>query len=323
VHILVTGGAGYIGSHICKALRSTNHTCTVYDDLSSGHIKAVKGVRLVIGDLKDYNKLDKLFKEERFDAVIHCAGKIVVSESVADPLKYYTENSLATLGLLDICKNNEVNRFVFSSTAAVYGKSISGYFTENDDTNPINPYGRSKLFVEQMMKDLSACSDFNYVALRYFNVAGADPDGEIGQSFPGSTHLIKIAVETAVGVRSRMSVFGNDYPTTDGTCIRDYVHVSDLADAHVLALDYLKNGGESDVFNCSYGHGYSVAEIVDEVNKTYGPITVDYNFRRLGDPHTLIGSCHKIKEHLKWSPKYNSLKDIISTAYYWEKNKRY
>jgi len=323
VHILVTGGAGYIGSHIVKALRSTNHTCVVYDDLSSGHLESIKGSKLVIGNIKDYDKLFKLFKEEKFDAVIHCAGKIVVSESVADPLKYYDDNVNGAILIAGMCKLFEVNKIVFSSTAAVYGKSMSGYFTEEDDTRPINPYGHSKLMSEQIFSDLSNSSDFNYVALRYFNVAGADPDGEIGQSFPGSTHLIKIAVETAVGVRSRMSVFGNDYPTTDGTCVRDYVHVSDLAEAHVLALNYLRYGGESNVFNCSYEKGYSVAEIVDEVNKMYGPISVDYNFRRIGDPHTLIGSSQKIKSILKWSPKYNSLHDIISTAYYWEKNKRY
>jgi len=233
--ILVTGGAGYIGSHVVKKLGQLGHDLIIYDNLSTGHKEAVTFGKLIVGHLQDKEKLEELFKQNTIDAVFHFAGSIVVPESITEPLKYYENNTLNSLRLIQICQKYEVKKFIFSSTAAVYGMPDNGLCSEESPTNPINPYGQSKLMTEQMLKDLSLVSDFRYVALRYFNVSGADLDGKIGQSFPKATHLIKVASETACGKREFIEIFGTDYPTSDGTCIRDYIHVEDLAEAHVRA----------------------------------------------------------------------------------------
>src|SRR5690606_3727279 len=226
--ILITGGAGYIGSHVVKALGKLGHDITVYDNLSTGHKAAITYGELVVGDLADKEKLDSLFAAKKFDAILHFAGSIVVPESVSEPLKYYQNNTVNSHFLLSLCQKHNVDKFIFSSTAAVYGMPESGICREDTDTKPINPYGQSKLMTEHMLRDFSASSQFRYVALRYFNVSGADPEGQIGQSFPQATHLIKVACETACGKREKINVFGTDYPTPDGTCVRDYIHVTDL-----------------------------------------------------------------------------------------------
>lgn len=320
--LLVTGGAGYIGSHVVKALGKGKHDITVYDNLSSGFKQAVTAGELVVGDLADLDKLDKLFADKKFDAVLHFAGSIVVPDSVSEPLEYYKNNTVNTHGLLTICKKHNVNKFIFSSTAAVYGIPESEICKEDSLLLPINPYGQSKLMTEHMLRDYSAASNFNYVALRYFNVAGADPEGQIGQSFPKATHLIKVASETAVGKRTHMEIFGTDFPTKDGTCVRDYIHVTDLADAHVKALEYLDKGGKSQVLNCGYGKGFSVKEVINQVKKVTG---VDFKViespRRAGDPASLTSQANRIKEVIGWVPKYNDLDVIIKSAYEWEKKR--
>lgn len=322
--LLVTGGAGYIGSHVVKALKHSGHDLVVYDNLSTGHAEAIKAGELVVGDLADELKLDILFTRHKFDAVIHFAGSIIVPESVADPLKYYSNNTANSLQLLNLCKRHKVEKFIFSSTAAVYGMPENNICDEMTSTKPINPYGESKLMTEKMLKHYSESSDFNYVALRYFNVAGADPEGEIGQSFPDATHLIKVACEAACGKRDHLKIFGTDYPTADGSCVRDYIHVSDLADAHVKALDYLIQGGKSQILNCGYGHGFSVKEVISKVKKVTG---VDFKVieapARAGDPASLTAKADRIREILGWRPKYDDLEFIIKCAYQWEKNKKF
>lgn len=324
MNILITGGAGYIGSHVVKALKTSGHNLTIYDNLSTGHAEAVKAGELVIGDLADQAKLEALFSHKKFDAVIHFAGSIVVPDSVTDPIGYYFNNTINSHRLLDICRKFKVNKFIFSSTAAVYGMPDNGVCSEETPQNPINPYGESKLMTERMLRDFSHASDFEYVALRYFNVAGGDPDGEIGQSFPKATHLIKVACETACGTRPEMYMYGTDYDTADGTCIRDYIHVSDLADAHVKALEYLGKGGKSQVLNCGYGHGFSVKEVISRVKEVTG---VNFKVvevpRRAGDPASLTARADKIRTILGWTPKYDNLDFIIKCAYEWEKNKSF
>lgn len=322
--LLVTGGAGYIGSHVVKALKHNGHDLVIYDNLSTGHAEAIKAGELIIGDLADELKLDALFSRKKFDAVIHFAGSIVVPESVVDPLKYYSNNTANSLILLNLCKKFDVKKFIFSSTAAVYGMPENNICCESTPTNPINPYGESKLMTEKMLKHFSDSSDFNYVALRYFNVAGADPDGEIGQSFPQATHLIKVACEAACGTRDHIKLFGADYPTQDGSCVRDYIHVSDLADAHVKALEYLGKGGSSQILNCGYGHGFSVKEVISKVKKVTGvDFKVEETCARAGDPASLTAKSDLIKSVLGWKPHYDDLEFIIKCAYNWEKNKKF
>lgn len=322
--LLVTGGAGYIGSHVVKALKILGHEITIYDNLSTGHREAITAGELVIGDLEDELKLDRLFGQKKFEAVLHFAGSIVVPESVADPLKYYANNTANSLLLLSLCKKFKVNKFIFSSTAAVYGMPESGICGEMTPPSPINPYGESKLMTEKMLRDISMSSDFQYVALRYFNVAGADPEGMIGQSFPQATHLIKVACEAACSKRSSIDLFGTDYNTPDGTCVRDYIHVSDLASAHVMALNYLGQGGKSQILNCGYGHGFSVKEVISRVKAVTG---VDFKVnevpKRPGDPASLTAKADKIKDVLGWKPQYDDLDFIIKCAYNWEKNRKY
>lgn len=322
--ILITGGAGYIGSHFIKAVSTKGHDLTIYDNLSTGHKQAILAGELVVGDLADREKLESLFQQKNFDAVVHFAGSIVVPESVAEPLRYYQNNTVNSHFLISLCQKYKVNKFIFSSTAAVYGNAEGGICSEETPTAPINPYGESKLMTEKMLKDFSKASDFNYVALRYFNVSGADPEGRIGQSFPGATHLIKVACEVATGKRESISLYGTDYPTKDGTCIRDYIHVSDLAEAHVKTLEYLEKGGKSQILNCGYGHGFSVKEVLAVVKEISGVnIKVIESPRRPGDPASLTSKAELIRKVTGWTPKHDDLKLIVKTALEWEKKRPY
>ena len=320
--ILITGGAGYIGSHIVNLLGKTDHSLITYDNLSTGRRESVVAGELVEGDLNDLDKLDTLMKSTSFDAVFHFAGSIVVPESVEDPTKYYQNNTTNTFNLIQLCLKNNINNFIFSSTAAVYGIPEGGVASEESFTNPINPYGRTKLITEWMLEDIAKANpDFNYIALRYFNVAGGSIDGKVGQCSPLSTHLLKIACETALGKREKMTIFGDDYNTKDGTCIRDYIHTDDLAQAHIEALNYLVKEKKSHILNCGYGWGFSVKEVLAAVKEVSGvDFTVEMGERRAGDPAALTSKADKIKQVLGWTPKYNDLKLIIKTALDWEKN---
>ena len=318
--VLVTGGAGYIGSHTALALKEQGERVIVLDNLSTGHEWAVpNGAHLVIGDIGDQKTVETLIKTHGITAVIHFAGSIVVPESIEKPLAYYHNNTAKTRDLLEVAVANKVKNFIFSSTAAVYGMPEVNPVSEEAPFAPISPYGTSKMMTEMMLKDTAAATDLNYVALRYFNVAGADPKARTGQSTPEATHLIKVAAEVVQGARSKMSVFGNDYPTPDGSCIRDYIHVSDLADAHCCALEHLRGGGESRVFNCGYGKGYSVLEVIEAVQKVADiSFPVDIEERRAGDPAELIAASDRIRAELGWKPHYNNLETIISHALAWE-----
>jgi UDP-glucose 4-epimerase len=319
--ILITGGAGYIGSHMVRTLGEMGgHDIIVYDNLSTGHRESVLYGSLVEGDLADSNTLNTLFKKEQFDAVLHFAAHIVVPESLIDPIKYYRNNFSNALNLIDACVTHNVNKFIFSSTAAVYGLAEKNPITEDAPLLPINPYGGSKAMVEQALKDVSAASDMRYVSLRYFNVAGADQEARIGQKYKEPTHLITVALRTALGQREFLEIFGTDYTTPDGTCIRDYIHVDDLIDAHVLALNYLLSNNQSDIFNCGYGTGFSVKEVVEKIKKVTGiDFTAKEVGRRPGDPPALVADSSKLKKDLGWKPRFDSLDYIIKTAWEWEK----
>ncbi len=318
--VLVTGGAGYIGSHVVRQLGEAGHDIVVYDNLSTGYPWAVTHGRLVVGDIGHVERLEQLFRDEDFEAVLHFAAHIVVPESVANPGKYYRNNTRNTLNLLSMIERYQVPYLVFSSTAAVYGMPDNPQIDENAPTAPINPYGWSKLMSEQMIRDLSAATDLKHVILRYFNVAGADPEGRIGQATPEATHLIKVACECATGARSGMSIFGTDYPTPDGTCIRDYIHVEDLARAHVMALDYLVGQQTSNLFNCGYGRGFSVREVIEAVKRISGvDFPVEETGRRAGDPAALVAGNARIRDVLGWTPQYADLDVIVDTALKWEK----
>ncbi len=320
MHILVTGGAGYIGSHVVKLLGKAGYDVVVLDNLSSGHRDAVKSAELVEGDMGDPAVLDKLLRDYKFDAVIHFAAFIQVGESVEKPIKYYRNNTSGTLTLLDALRKHGVNKFIFSSTAAVYGIPEEMPVTESTPLEPINPYGMSKRFVEQILKDVSLAEDFNYIALRYFNVAGADPEGEIGQRYKAATHLITRALKTAKDEYEKLQIFGTDFPTPDGTGVRDYIHVNDLASAHIKALEYLLDGGKSNIFNLGYGHGFSVKEVVDVAKKVTGKdFTVEEVGRRAGDPPELVADSSKIRKELKWEPRHDDIEFIVRTAWDWEK----
>ncbi len=320
--ILVTGGAGYIGSHVVKLLGERgSDEIVVLDNLSTGRTDAVLFGRLEVMDLSEFEKVDQFIKKEKFDAVIHFAAKIVVPESVANPLLYYRNNTVNTINLINSCVKYGVGMFIFSSTAAVYGEPEDGIVNENSLLSPISPYGTSKLMSEFVIKDTAfAHPEFKYVILRYFNVAGADPDGLIGQNFPDATHLIKVACQTALGMRESLSVFGTDFNTPDGTGVRDYIHVTDLASAHLAALDHLENGGNSDIYNCGYGKGTSVLEVIRSVRKVSDKdFPVQNSPRRAGDPAKLIADNSKILKELNWVPKFQDLNLICRTAYHWEK----
>jgi UDP-glucose 4-epimerase len=319
--ILVTGGAGYIGSHVVKQLGDAGERVVTLDDLSTGFAESVVHGELVVGDVGDVDRVTDLLLTHGIRTVMHFAAKTIVPESVADPLLYYRNNTCATRNLLAACQAAGVERFVFSSTAAVYGIPEGGVANEETPTRPINPYGTSKLMSEWMLRDLAAASALEYVALRYFNVAGADPGGRIGQSTARATLLTKVACEVAVGRRDRLKIFGTDYDTPDGTGVRDYIHVEDLATAHLLALDYLRRGGASTILNCGYGHGYSVREVIEAVGRAHGsPLPCDEAPRRPGDPPMLIADANRIRELLDWAPAWDDLDAIASHALAWERH---
>jgi len=318
--ILVTGGAGYIGAHACKALKRAGYTPIAYDNLVYGHRSAVKWGPLEEGDISNRRRLEAVIKKYKPLAVMHFAAYAYVGESVENPGKYYRNNVAGTLTLLEVMRSCGIDKIIFSSTCATYGMPERIPIPEDHPQNPINPYGRSKLMIEWMLKDFAEAYDMKFVSLRYFNAAGADPDAEIGEDHDPETHLIPLVLDVALGKRDHLEIFGTDYDTPDGTCIRDYIHVSDLADAHLLALDYLLQSGGSDVFNLGNGNGFSVREVVAVVLKiTARDISWVEADRRSGDPPTLIGSFDKIRKCLGWSPLYIGLDDIIETAWFWHK----
>ncbi|MEJ2610940.1 MAG: UDP-glucose 4-epimerase GalE [Candidatus Thiodiazotropha sp.] len=319
--ILVTGGAGYIGSHTARQLGLAGERLVTLDNLCTGFRQAVLYGELVIGNTGDQELVSRILKEHNIDTVMHFAAHTIVPESVENPLKYYANNTCNTRNLLQCCSEAGVKNFIFSSTAAVYGIPESGVAFEDAPTKPINAYGTSKLMSEMMLHDLSQASDMNYIALRYFNVAGCDLEGRIGQSTPKATLLTKVACEVAVGKRDAVYIFGTDYPTPDGTGVRDYIHVEDLAAAHVKALEHLRNGGDSAILNCGYGHGYSVRELLKAVEMAHGsPLNIIEAERRAGDPPELVAGAEKVREVLGWAPQYDDLATIASSALAWEKS---
>lgn len=320
--ILVTGGAGYIGSHTALELIKAGHDVVVLDSLVTGYRKAVpEKARFYQGDIRDFDFLDDLFKKEKIDAIVHFAAFSLVGESVVNPLKYYENNIYGTKVLLDAMVANGVKKIVFSSTAATYGEPENIPILESDRTCPTNPYGETKLAMEKMFKWTSEAHGMNFVSLRYFNACGADQCGNIGEAHNPESHLIPLILQVPNGKREAISIYGTDYDTPDGTCIRDYIHVTDLAQAHILAVEYLLNGGESDIFNLGNGVGYSVREVIDTARKVTGhPIPAIETPRRAGDPARLVASSEKAKRVLGWKPVHDSLEEIISSAWNWHKN---
>ena len=320
--VLVTGGAGYIGSHMVWRLLDAGESVTVLDRLSTGFDWAVApGAELVVGDIGDQQLVEELIRSRGIDAIIHFAGSIVVPESVADPLSYYDNNTVATRSLIEAAVKGGVKHFIFSSTAAVYGAAGAEPVSEDAPLYPESPYGRSKLMSEWMLADAAAAYGFNYTALRYFNVAGADPKGRTGQSTAGATHLIKVAGQAALGKRPFIEVFGTDYPTEDGTCVRDYIHVSDLAAAHRLALERLRQGGASLVANCGYGHGYSVFEVLDSVKRVHGrDFDIRIAGRRPGDAAAVVANPGLARREFGWTPRLDDLDAIVKSALNWERS---
>ncbi|MDD5285845.1 MAG: UDP-glucose 4-epimerase GalE [Desulfuromonadaceae bacterium] len=318
--ILVTGGCGYIGSHVVRQLSESGRKVVVYDNLSTGFKNVlINGEEFMEGDLADRESLDELFLKYRFSTVLHFAAAIIAPESVSKPLKYYFNNTRNTLGLLEACVKHRVKRFIFSSTAAVYGIPDGGVASEESALSPINPYGTSKLMSEWMLRDISAAHGMKYVALRYFNVAGADRQARMGQRTHEATHLIKVACQAALGMRECVSIYGTDYPTPDGTGIRDYIHIEDLASAHLFALEYLEKGGEAAAMNVGYGRGSSVREVLEIVKKVSG---VDFAIveaeRRPGDPASLVAKAEKIGLLTGWRPRLDNLEAIVADAWRWE-----
>jgi len=322
--ILVTGGAGYIGSHVVRQLVDAGERVVVLDNLSTGFRSAVLGGAFYVGDTGDKELVSRLLEEHNIDSILHFAAHTIVPESVADPLKYYRNNTCCSRNLLECASSAGVKHFIFSSTAAVYGLPEGGKAAEDTPTAPINPYGTSKLMTEMMLRDLSAATDLRHVALRYFNVAGCDPEGRIGQSTKNATLLTKVACEAAVGKRDQVAIFGTDYDTPDGTGVRDYIHVEDLAAAHLKALEYLRNDGESVTLNCGYGHGYSVREVLSAVEKANGePLNIVEEPRRAGDPDALVAVADKVRDVLGWEPQYDDLDVIVKTSLNWEQALRF
>jgi len=320
MRILVTGGAGYIGSHTVKELEKQNYEVIIFDNLSTGRKELVKGRKLIIGDLKNINDIKKVFKEYKFDAIMHFASLIQVGESYKNPLKYYRENILNSLNLLQTMVEEGVNYFIFSSSAAVYGVPKFTPISEDHPLNPVNPYGETKFFVEKMLQNFDRAYGLKYVSLRYFNAAGADPDGELGELHEPETHLIPNILLFLLGKKERFEIYGDDFPTPDGTAIRDYIHVTDLARAHILALERLLEIKKSEVFNLGIKKGYSVLEVVKEVEKVTGK-RVEYTIkpRREGDVPVLIASEERARKELNWKPQYSDLKTIIQTAWHWHR----
>lgn len=322
MRVLVTGGAGYIGSHACKALRDKGHEVVVFDNLVYGHREFAKWGELIQGDLSDFQAIDRVFKTRSIEAVMHFAAYCYVGESVTDPSKYYYNNVAGSLNLFEAARLNGADKVVFSSTCATYGAPEKNPIPEDHRKDPINPYGRTKLVIEQMLRDFDAAYKFSSVALRYFNAAGADPEAEAGEDHDPETHLIPLVLDAASGKRPHISVYGTDYPTPDGTCIRDYIHVTDLADAHVRALEYLKNGGKTETFNLGNGIGYSVKEVIEAARKiTEREIKIIEGPRRPGDPPRLVGSAEKAKNTLGWNPAYGDIEVIIAHAWEWHKKR--
>ena len=319
--VLVTGGAGYIGSHMVLELVDAGERVVVVDNLSTGFKWAVAPqAELVVGDVGDDDLVRAVIRRHNVSAIIHFAGSIVVPESVSDPLGYYLNNTVKSRALIESAVKTGVKHFIFSSTAAVYGNPTENPVSEAATPAPMSPYGSSKLMTEIMLRDTAHAHDLEAVALRYFNVAGADPQGRSGQSTPNATHLIKVACETALGKRAGMEVFGTDYPTPDGTCIRDYIHVKDLARAHMSALDYLRKGGKTDIFNCGYSKGYSVLEVIEAVKRASEvDFPVKLSPRRPGDPAAIVAASAKIRETLGWVPQHDDLDNIVAQALAWEK----
>jgi UDP-glucose 4-epimerase len=320
--VLVTGGAGYIGSHMVLALLDAGESVVAVDNLSTGFWWALpKEVPLVVGDMGDRELIEKTIREHKVEAIAHFAAKIVVPESVADPLGYYLNNTVKSRALIEAAVASGVKHFIFSSTAAVYGEPTTIPVPEDLPLNPVSPYGRSKLMTEWMLQDTAVAHDLRYVILRYFNVAGADPKGRSGQSTANATHLIKVAAQTALGDRPKIEVFGTDYPTSDGSCVRDYIQVSDLADAHLAALRHLRRGGQSLTCNCGYGRGYSVLEVIEVVKRVSGvdfPVTISP--RRPGDPAAIVARADRIRAELGWQPQHDDLEGIVSQALSWERS---
>lgn len=316
--ILVTGGAGYIGSHTVRELRERGMDVVVYDNLSTGHIESIGDTPFVKGDLFDVELLRKTFREYGVDSVIHFAAYSLVGESMVNPAKYYHNNVAGTLALLDAMLAENVKYLVFSSSAATYGDCGDGLITENSPQNPTSVYGQTKLMMEQFMQDYDKAYGMKYVALRYFNAAGAHATGEIGEAHNPESHLIPLILQVSNGKREQINIFGDDYPTHDGTCIRDYIHITDLADAHIKALEYLKNGGKSTYYNLGNGNGFSVKEVIDTVEKVVGsPVKKQVVDRRPGDPASLVASSEKIQKELGWKPKYDTLDSIVASAWKW------
>ena len=323
--ILVTGGAGYIGSHYVQYAQEQGEQVVVLDNLAYGHREAVpEGVPLVVGDMGSAALLDTVFTDYPLTAVVHFAAYAYVGESVTDPAKYYQNNTVATLAVLDAMRRHKVQNFVFSSTCATYGDPQTVPMDETHPQNPINPYGESKLFVERILRAYDRAYGLCYTALRYFNAAGADPQGRIGESHDPETHLIPLILQTALGKREAIQIFGTDYDTPDGTCVRDYIHIRDLAQAHSLALNRLREGGASDVFNLGNGQGFSVREVIATCEKVCGvPIAAKETARRAGDPPRLVASASKARTVLGWKPQYADLETLVAHAWNWETHRRY
>lgn len=320
MNVLVTGGAGYIGGHMVLALRDAGLKPVVFDNLSTGFRWSVpEDVPLVVGDVGDYELVLQTLRAHSIDAIVHFAAKLVVPESVVDPLGYYLNNTVKSRSLLAAAVAAGIKTFVFSSTAAVYGNASDKPLSEDAPLAPLSPYGSSKQLTEVMLRDVAAAHDMRFAVIRYFNVAGADPAMRHGQSTANATHLIKVAVQAALNMRPYMEVYGTDYPTPDGTCIRDYIHVTDLIEGHMQALDHLRKGGESLIVNCGYGHGYSVSEVIDTIRKVSGrPVEARIAPRRAGDPVTIVADSTRIRTRLNWQPRYDDLATIVDHTLRWE-----